>query len=276
MTHPIVLVATPIGNLGDVSHRAVDALTAATVLACEDTRRTGSLLRHLGIDRPRLVVLNDHTERTVAERLVAEAIADERVVLVSDAGMPAISDPGYVLVRAAIDAAVPIEVVPGPSALLAALVLSGLATDRFAFDGFLPRKGSERSARLEEVASQQRTTILYEAPHRLERTLVDLEKVCGGDRPVAVARELTKLYEEVWRGTLDDAVDWVAEATPRGEIVIVVGGAPDQTVDDDRIVSELRAALDAGDTVRDAADSVAARLGVRRRHAYDLALGLRG
>lgn len=276
MTHPIVLVATPIGNLGDVSHRAVDALTAATVLACEDTRRTGSLLRHLGIDRPRLVVLNDHTERTVAERLVAEAIADERVVLVSDAGMPAISDPGYVLVRAAIDAAVPIEVVPGPSALLAALVLSGLATDRFAFDGFLPRKGSERSARLEEVASQQRTTILYEAPHRLERTLVDLEKVCGGDRPVAVARELTKLYEEVWRGTLDDAVDWVAEATPRGEIVIVVGGAPDQTVDDDRILSELRRELDAGATVRDAADTVALRLGVRRRHAYDLALALRG
>lgn len=276
MTRPIVLVATPIGNLGDVSHRAVEALSTATVLACEDTRRTGSLLRHLGVERPRLVVLNDHTERVVADRLVADAVADERVVLVSDAGMPAISDPGYVLVRAAIEEGVPIEVVPGPSALLAALVVSGLATDRFVFDGFLPRKGAERSARLAEIAPQQRTTILYEAPHRLERTLTDLEKVCGGNRPVAVARELTKLYEEVWRGTLDDAVDWVAEATPRGEIVIVVGGAPDQTVDDDRILSELRRELDAGATVRDAADTVALRLGVRRRHAYDLALALRG
>lgn len=276
MTAPILVVGTPIGNLGDVSHRAVESLTAATVIACEDTRRTGSLLKHLGLERRRLVVLNDHTERDVVDRLVADAVGDERVVLVSDAGMPAISDPGYLLVRAAIDAGVRVEVVPGPSALLAALVLSGLTTDRFVFDGFLPRKGGERSVRLAEVAAQPRTTILYEAPHRLERTLVDLEKVCGGHRPVAIARELTKLYEEVWRGTLDDAVDWVRERGPRGEIVIVVGGAPDLAVDDAAIVSALQVELDAGVSVRDAADAVAARLGVRRRHAYDLALGVRG
>jgi 16S rRNA (cytidine1402-2'-O)-methyltransferase len=276
VTAPILVVGTPIGNLGDVSHRAVEAMTAATVIACEDTRRTGSLLRHLGIERRRLVVLNDHTERDIVDRLVADAVADERVVLVSDAGMPAISDPGYLLVRAAIEADVRLEVVPGPSALLAALVLSGLTTDRFVFDGFLPRKGGERSVRLAEVAAQPRTTILYEAPHRLERTLVDLEKVCGGDRPVAVARELTKLYEEVWRGTLDDAVDWARETSPRGEIVIVVGGAPEQVIDEDRVVAELQAELDAGATVRSAADDVAERLGIRRRRAYELALALRG
>jgi len=275
VTAPILLVATPIGNLGDVSHRAVEALRAATVLACEDTRRTGALLRHLGIERPKLVVLNDHTERDVVGRLVEAATGDERVVLVSDAGMPAVSDPGYLLVRAAIDAGVRLEVVPGPSAVLAALVLSGLATDRFVFDGFLPRKGAERSARLGQVASESRTTILYEAPHRLERTLVDLEKACGGDRPVAVARELTKLYEEVWRGSVDDAVDWARATSPRGEIVIVVGGAPAVEVDDDLVVAELRAELDAGATVRDAADRVAERLGVRRKVAYTLALTLR-
>jgi len=275
MTAPILVVGTPIGNLGDISHRAVDALTAATVIACEDTRRTGSLLRHLGIDRRRLVVLNDHTERDVVDRLVADAIGDERVVLVSDAGMPAISDPGYLLVRAAIEASVRVEVVPGPSALLAALVLSGLTTDRFVFDGFLPRKGGERAVRLAEVAAQSRTTILYEAPHRLERTLVDLEKVCGGDRPVAVARELTKLFEEVWRGTLDDAVDWVTESSPRGEIVVVVGGAPDVEVTDDVVAAAVAELLGQGVTVRDAADRVAERLGVRRRLAYDLALAIK-
>lgn len=276
MTAPILLVGTPIGNLGDVSHRAVEALAAATIIACEDTRRTGSLLKHLGIERRRLVVLNDHTERDVVDRLVADSVADERVVLVSDAGMPAVSDPGYLLVRAAIEADVRLEAVPGPSALLAALVLSGLATDRFVFDGFLPRKGGERSIRLAEVASQPRTTILYEAPHRLERTLVDLEKVCGGDRPVAVARELTKLYEEVWRGTLDDAVDWAEATSPRGEIVVVIGGAPEAIIDEAQVVAALQAELDSGTTVRDAADSVAGRFGVRRRHAYELALELRG
>lgn len=275
MTAPILLVGTPIGNLGDVSHRAVEALRSATVVACEDTRRTGALLRHLGVDRPRFVVLNDHTERDVVDRLVALAVDDERVVVVSDAGMPAISDPGHVLVRAAVAADVPVEVVPGPSALLAALVLSGLATDRFVFDGFLPRKGAERSTRLDDLCRQRRTTVLYEAPHRLERTLVDLERVCGGDRPVAVARELTKLYEEVWRGPLEDAVDWARDTSPRGEIVIVVAGAPETEVDDEAIAAALSEALAGGATVRDASDEVAKRLGVKRRLAYELALALR-
>lgn len=275
MTASIVLVATPIGNLGDVSPRAAEALGAATILACEDTRRTGSLLRHLGIARPKLVVMNDHTEREVAARLIDAAQRDERVVVATDAGMPAVSDPGFVLVRAAVEAGVPVEVVPGPSAVLAALALSGLATDRFVFDGFLPRKGAERTARLTEVAAQPRTTVLFEAPHRLERILVDLEAVCGGDRPVAVARELTKIHEEVWRGTLDDAVDWTREREPRGEIVVVVGGAPERAVTETEMVDALRSALDRGLTVRDAADEVATKLSARRRQVYELALTLR-
>ncbi|MCB1284066.1 MAG: 16S rRNA (cytidine(1402)-2'-O)-methyltransferase, partial [Microthrixaceae bacterium] len=199
---PISLVATPIGNLGDISSRAVKALTDATLIACEDTRRTGQLLRHLGIGHRPFVVLNDHTEREVVDRLVAAATGGERVALVSDAGMPAISDPGYLLVRAAIAAGVDVEVIPGPSASLAALVVSGLATDRFVFEGFLPRKGAERSRRLADVASQPRTVVLYEAPHRVRRTVADLVDACAPERRVALARELTKLHEEVWRGTL--------------------------------------------------------------------------
>jgi 16S rRNA (cytidine1402-2'-O)-methyltransferase len=271
---PIRLVATPIGNLGDISHRAVEVLGGATVLACEDTRRTSSLLRHLGLERPRLVVLNDHTERDVVDSLVGAAASGERVVLVSDAGTPAISDPGWRLVRAAIDAGVTVETVPGPSALLSALVLSGLAVDRFAFDGFLPRKGAERSARLDDVARERRTTVLYEAPHRLERTLTDLAERCGADRRVAVARELTKLHEEVWRGSLGDAVAWAASTSPRGEIVVVVDGAPPERVGDDEVAAAVAALLDEGASVRDAADHVAARLGVRRKLAYEIALGL--
>ncbi|MFN8052353.1 MAG: 16S rRNA (cytidine(1402)-2'-O)-methyltransferase [Acidimicrobiales bacterium] len=277
MSGPLItLVATPIGNLGDISHRAVEALTAADVIACEDTRRTAGLLRHLGIERRQLVVVNDHTERDVAGRLVDEALAGRRVVLVSDAGMPGISDPGYVVVGAAIAAGVRLEVVPGASALLAALVLSGLPTDRFAFDGFLPRKGAERTSRLVDVAVERRTVVLYEAPHRLERTLVDLAGHCGADRRVAVARELTKLYEEVWRGTLADAVEWAQATSPRGEIVIVVEGAPEVEVTEASIAAAVAELIDGGATVRDAADQVAERLGVRRRLAYDLALRARG
>ena len=271
----IRIVATPIGNLGDITFRAVDALGSATVIACEDTRRTSVLLRHLGIERPRTVVLNDHTERAVVDRLVSEALEGASVVLVSDAGMPAISDPGWLLVVAAIEAGVGVEVIPGASASLAALVASGLPTDRFVFDGFLPRKGSERTARLAEVALERRTVILYEAPHRLERTLVDLVASCGGGRRVAVARELTKLYEEVWRGTLDGALAWARETSPRGEIVIVVDGAEAVEIDDEQIAASLQVALDAGATLRDAVDEVARATNARRRRVYDLALALR-
>ena len=271
---PISLVATPIGNLADISSRAVKALTDATLIACEDTRRTGQLLRHLGIGHRPFVVLNDHTEREVVDRLVAAATGGERVALVSDAGMPAISDPGYLLVRAAIAAGVDVEVIPGPSASLAALVVSGLATDRFVFEGFLPRKGAERSRRLADVASQPRTVVLYEAPHRVRRTVADLVDVCDPERRVALARELTKLHEEVWRGTLAQAVVHLDEREPRGEYVVVLEGAAAEMATADDVAAELSALLESGMSTKGAAAEVAARHGVPKRDLYGLALEL--
>jgi 16S rRNA (cytidine1402-2'-O)-methyltransferase len=189
--------------------------------------------------------------------------------------MPGISDPGERLVRAAVAAGHAVEVVPGPSAALAALVTSGLPAGRFVFEGFLPRKGGGRTERLGAVAAEPRTVVLYEAPHRLARTLVDLSEACGPERRVAVARELTKLHEEVWRGSLGEALAWVGVAAPRGEIVLVLEGAPAaEPPDDGAVVDALRHELTAGATARDAARAVAARLGVPRRRVYELATRL--
>lgn len=269
----LVLVATPIGNLGDLSPRAVSALSDADVICCEDTRRTGRLLQHAGIDRPPLVVVNDHTEAREVPSVLQRLDRGQRVAVVSDAGMPGVSDPGERLVRAAINAGHVVEVVPGPSAALAALVVSGLPTGRFAFEGFLPRKGSARTSRLSDVAAERRTVVLYEAPHRVARTLADLAVVCGGDRRVAVVRELTKLHEEVWRGTVADAAAWAAEREPPGEIVIVLDGAPvPPPPGDDTLVTALRDEISSGASARDAAAAVADAFGVPRRRAYDLAI----
>jgi 16S rRNA (cytidine1402-2'-O)-methyltransferase len=269
----LVLVGTPIGNLGDLAPRAAEALAGADAVCCEDTRRTGKLLSLAGIERRPLVVVNDHTEDREIPRVLARLARGERVALVSDAGMPGISDPGERLVAAAVAAGHPVEVVPGPSASLAALVVSGLPAGRFVFEGFLPRKGAGRTERLAAVAHEPRTTVLYEAPHRLARTLGDLAAACGEDRRVVVARELTKLHEEVWRGTLAGAVAWAGERQPPGEMVIVLAGAPAAAPpDDDDVLAALRDELAAGATARDAARSVATRLAVPRRRAYDLAV----
>lgn len=268
----LVLVATPIGNLGDVAPRAAEVLAEADVVCCEDTRRTGQLLRHLGIEARALRVVNDHTEQAAAEDVVARLGRGEVVALVSDAGLPGISDPGERLVAAAVAAGHRVEAIPGPSAGLAALVVSGLPTGRFAFEGFLPRKGSGRRARLAEVAAERRTTILYEAPHRLARTLADLREVCGDERRVVVARELTKLHEEVWRGTLAEAVARSDEVTPRGEHVLVLAGAPEPAeVSDEVIVAALDRLREAGSSTRDAVADVVAALGVPKRRVFDLA-----
>ena len=269
----LVIVGTPIGNLGDLAPRAVEVLGAVDAICCEDTRRTGRLLQHAGIARPRLIVVNEHTEAAETAHVVKLLDAGKRVAVVSDGGMPGISDPGERLVRAAVDAGHVVEVVPGPSAAIAGLVVSGLAAGRFVFEGFLPRKGAARSERLAAVAAELRTVVLYEAPHRVARTLVDLVGVCGGERPVVVARELTKLHEEVWRGDLAGAAAWAADREPPGEIVLVLGGAPaPPEADDDAVRAAVTAALEAGSSVRDAAASVAATLGVSRRRAYDIAL----
>lgn len=275
MTGALVLVGTPIGNLADLSLRAVDELRRADVIACEDTRRTGRLLAHAGIDPPRLLTVNDHTEVARIRDVVARVERGERVAVVTDAGMPGISDPGERLVRAVSQAGLPVEVVPGPSAVVAALVVSGLPTGRFVFEGFLPRKGSGRGRRLDELAAERRTIVLYEAPHRVERTLADLAGVLGGDRPLVVARELTKLHEEVWRGTLDEGVAWAAATPARGELVLVVGGAPAPAdASDDDVRDALRARIEQGASRRDATAAVAGELGVAKRRVYDLAFEL--
>jgi len=270
----LVLVATPIGNLADLSPRAVEALRAADAICCEDSRRTGRLLAHAGIERRSpLLVVNDHTEASRIGDVLGRLARGERVAVVSDAGTPGISDPGERLVRAAVAAGHAVEIVPGPSAAIAALVASGLPTGRFVFEGFLPRKGSGRSERLAELRSERRTVVLYEAPHRLARTLHDLQAAFGGERRVALARELTKLHEEVWRGPLADAVVWAGEREPRGEFVLVVEGAPEApNASDDDVRDAVHAALQRGLSPRDAAAEVASALGVPKRRAYAAAV----
>jgi len=270
----LVLVATPIGNLGDLPPRAVEALAAADAVACEDTRRSGRLLAAVGVHAPALLVVNDHTERERCADIVARVAAGERVALVTDAGTPGISDPGERVVRAVLDAGLAVEAVPGPAALVMALVVSGMATARFVFEGFLPRRGAERQVRLREVAAEQRTVVLYEAPHRLARTLADLVDACGGGRRVALARELTKLHEEVWRGTLADAVALVADTAPRGEYVVVLAGAePPAEVTDDELAAALAAERATGASTRDAVASVAATFAVAKKRVFALAHG---
>ncbi len=271
----VVLVGTPIGNLGDLSRRAVDTLAAADVIACEDTRVTRKLLTHAGVGGKRLVALHAHNEAAMAARLVRLAGGGATVALVSDAGVPGISDPGERVVRAAIAAGVDVEVVPGPSAALAALVLSGLPADRFCFEGFLPRKGRQRAARLAAIASEVRTVVVFESPYRLAETLSELTEACGPDRPVALVRELTKVHEEVWRGALGGAVGRVAEQAPRGEYVVVVGGAPPPAgATEEEVEAALSARMGAGVDRRTAVAEVAASLGVPRRQAYDAAVRL--
>ena len=261
----VVVVGTPIGNLGDLSPRAVAALEGADVVACEDTRRSGRLLQHAGVPGKRLVRLDDHTEAAVTADLVARAAAGDRVALVSDAGLPGLSDPGAVLLAAAWSAGVAVEVVPGPFAAAVGLVGSGMLepSGRFCFEGFLPRKGPARRTRIASLVGEERTTVLYEAPHRLRSTLEDLRDALGADRRVALCRELTKLHEETWRGSLGDAVARCAEVEPRGEFVVVLAGAeppPDAT--DDELRRSLDRELETGASRRDAAATVAARFDV--------------
>lgn len=220
----LTLVPTPIGNLEDLTFRALRVLKEADVVACEDTRVTGKLFAHYGIETPRLSY-HDHNERQRAPELVARMEAGAHVALVSDAGSPGISDPGFFLVRAAAEAGVRIEALPGPTAFVPALTASGLPCETFVFEGFLPQKKG-RQTRIKRLAEETRTSVLYESPHRLAKALGQLAEFCGADRPAAVGRELTKLYEEVRRGTLAELqAHYGAQAKVRGECVIVVGGA---------------------------------------------------
>ena len=272
----LTLVATPIGNLGDLSPRAVEALAAADVVGCEDTRRTGRLLQHAGVDGVRLMRLDAHTEDRAAQRVVACLDEGQQVAVVTDAGTPGISDPGERLVNIALAAGHQVTVVPGPAAPVAALVISGLPTQRWCMEGFLPRKGQERKQRLAEIAVEERTTVLFESPKRVGATVADLLELCGPDRPMAIVREVTKLHEEVFRGSLQEASDWASKEI-KGEVVLVLGGAPPPAeADDQRLGQVLEEILASGVSTRDAADEAARRLGVSRRRAYSSALDLRG
>ena len=280
MTGRLVVVGTPIGNLEDISPRAVRALTEAGVILCEDTRRTRKLLSALGIPAPALRRLDRHTEAAAVAPTV-DAIREGAVaVLVSDAGMPTISDPGTVLVKGVADAGLPTEVVPGPCAVSAALALSGLPASQYRFVGFLPRKGRERGDALEAIASEPATVVVYESPHRVAATVADLARACGPDRALAATRELTKLHEEVWRGSLEQAVAWLEGVVePRGEWVLVVGPRPEDPrpePDDQLIAGALQDRLSAGVDRRRAVAEVAAELRVPKRLVYDRALALKG
>jgi 16S rRNA (cytidine1402-2'-O)-methyltransferase len=272
---PLVVVGTPIGNLGDLSPRAVEALRTADVIACEDTRRTRKLLSHAGIPADgRLRAVHAHNEDDAAGRIVEEVRAGKTVVYATDAGMPGVSDPGARVVHACREAGVPVDVIPGPSAALAALALSGFSADRFVFEGFLPRKGKVRAARLAAIAVEARTVVCFEAPGRVPATLTDLASVCGEARVVCVAREITKLHEEVFSGPLGVAAALAHASDPRGEHVIVVSGQPLDTTpaSDESLDDAVQAALDRGLSARDAAAEVATALGVPKRRAYEAAI----
>ena len=271
----LYLVATPIGNLADITYRAVETLRAVTAIACEDTRQTRKLLDHYNIQRP-LVSYHEHNEAERAAALLERLHAGDDIALVSDAGTPLISDPGCKLAAEAAAAGIAVTSVPGPSAALAALTSSGLPTDRFFFEGFLPPKGAARRERINALAGIPATLLFYEAPSRLAAALADLAAELG-PRPAAVARELTKLYEETRRGALTElAAHYAAEGPPKGEIVIVVGpplaAAP---LEADALDREIVAALGAL-SVKDAAAAVAAQTGLPRRQVYARALRLAG
>jgi 16S rRNA (cytidine1402-2'-O)-methyltransferase len=268
------VVATPIGNLADISLRALQVLSSADAVACEDTRVTGKLVRAHGLKRP-LIAYHDHNAERVRPQLIERMKNGESVALVSDAGTPLISDPGYKLVRAAVAAGLPVTTLPGASAPLAALVVSGLPSDRFLYAGFLPAKGAARRKALGELAAVPATLVFLESARRLASALADMAERLGA-RPAAVTRELTKLYEEVRRGGLDElAAHYRAAGPPKGEIVVVVGPPEPGVTAAAELDARLSSALEAA-SLRDAVAEVAAATGLPRRQVYARALALSG
>jgi 16S rRNA (cytidine1402-2'-O)-methyltransferase len=271
----LYVVATPIGNLEDLSPRAVRILGEVDVVCCEDTRHTGQLLAAKQIVAHRLVSLHEHNEASRVE-LVRDLVASGgQVAIVSDAGTPLLSDPGGRVVAALAESGVRIVAVPGASALLAALVVAGLTVERFAFEGFLPRKGAARSERLRAIARSEIPVVCYESPHRVGQTLRDLEEICGGTRRVSISRELTKLHEETWRGILAEAGDAAAVQVARGEYVVVVDGTgPEEGGEEEPLAPLFEQLYKAGLGRRDAIAAVEILRGVGHRHAYDAALAV--
>jgi 16S rRNA (cytidine1402-2'-O)-methyltransferase len=270
MPGKLVLVGTPIGNLEDASPRSLRTLAEADVVACEDSRRTRKLLTHTGTKVKELVVYNDTNERRKSGELVARMVKGQTIALVSDAGMPGLSDPGYRLVRACIDSGVEVGVVPGPTASVSALAVSGMPSARFVFEGFLPRKAGDRKRRIAELADEERTIVIFESPHRIVASLRDLLEGLG-DRPAAVVRELTKIYEEAQRGTLSELVARAEAEGPRGEIVVVIDGkrGPGEEVDDEELARRATELMEKGVDRKEAMNEVARAAGVPKRKVFD-------
>ncbi|MGW0995464.1 16S rRNA (cytidine(1402)-2'-O)-methyltransferase [Streptomyces sp. NPDC002523] len=272
MTGTLVLAGTPIGDIADAPPRLAEELAGADVVAAEDTRRLRRLTQALGVTpKGRVVSYFEGNESARTPELVEELLGGARVLLVTDAGMPSVSDPGYRLVAAAVEKDVRVTAVPGPSAVLTALALSGLPVDRFCFEGFLPRKAGERLSRLREVAGERRTLVYFEAPHRLDDTLAAMAEVFGGERRAAVCRELTKTYEEVRRGPLAELASWAAEGV-RGEITVVVEGAPETGPEElgaEELVRRVRVREEAGERRKEAIAAVAVEAGIQKRVVFD-------
>ena len=273
----IVLAATPIGNVGDASSRLIELLATSDIVAAEDTRRLHRLVQALGVEvSGRVISYHEHNEVAKTGELLEHVRAGKTILMVSDAGMPAVSDPGFRLVEGAVAAGLTVTAVPGPSAVLTALALSGLPTDRFCFEGFLPRKSGERNSRLADLVDERRTMVFFEAPHRLEVMLRALHERFGPERRVAVCRELTKTYEEVIRGTLRELLEWAENNEVRGEIAVVVGGAPEQAPgkpeDHVAAVNEL---ISQGIRLKEAVAAVADDARVSKRELYSAVLAAR-
>jgi 16S rRNA (cytidine1402-2'-O)-methyltransferase len=268
----LVLAATPIGDPRDAAPRLAQEIATADIVAAEDTRRFGRLCRSLDV-RPSgsVVSYHEHNEAARTADLLVRLQSGARVLVVTDAGMPSVSDPGYRLVVAAVGADVKVTCVPGPSAVLMALAVSGLPVDRFCFEGFPSRRSGERLRSLQALAKERRTLIFFEAPHRLDATLSAMAQAFGPGRPAAVCRELTKTYEEVRRGSLGDLASWAA-AGVKGEITVVVGGAPPEVVDPETAVAAIQARVAGGERLRDVCAEVAADTGLSRNDLYNAAL----
>lgn len=270
----LILAATPIGNLADASPRLVEHLTGSKFIAAEDTRTLFKLAQALGVKvNAKTFSLHDHNERERLEQLV-EVARDHDLLVVSDAGMPTVSDPGFNLVRACAEAGVAVTVVPGPSAVLSALAVSGLPTDRFTFEGFMPRKDGERRSLFEQLLREQRTMIFFESPHRLLDSLQAAVEVFGAERKASVSRELTKKFEHTERGTLAELVEW-AKTDPRGEFVVVIAGAGEPIRDIHALVDDVLTLVVGGERLKEAVNQIAELAKVSKSELYQLALDAR-
>jgi 16S rRNA (cytidine1402-2'-O)-methyltransferase len=272
-THSLYLVGTPIGNLEDITFRAIRILQSADLIAAEDTRHTGRLLQHFQITTPQ-ISYHDHNSQQRIPQLIEKLQSGQAIALVTDAGMPGISDPGYELVCACIEHQITVVPIPGPSAVIAAVAAAGLPCDRFVFEGFLPVKGKSRTARIEALKTEPRTTVLYESPHRIVKTLTDLAAILGSDRPVTLARELTKRYEEFWRGTLDEALTHFEQNTPKGEFTVAIAPTPQNTapLDENDIVRELQNLIAQGLSRSEASRAIAQHTTLSKRDIYQISL----